>query len=86
MELNLFKQNGVQLKTIEWKVGRAVFSLEKKKPRGILMKAMDRVALVYNLMTKNVKKVYKIEKKNYLLGLLRWKLNPYLYRFFKIII
>ena len=43
----------------------------------------NRVALVYNLMTKTIKDVYKIEKKNYFLGQLRYKVNPYLYRFFK---
>ena len=82
-------KNGVQLKTIEWKVNRAVFFSRKEKTTWHSYEGNgleNRVALVYNLMTKNVKKVYKIEKKNYLIGLLRWKLNPYLYRFFKIII
>ena len=43
----------------------------------------SRVTLVYNLMTRRIKDVYKIEKKNYFFGSLRWKLNPYLFRFFK---
>ena len=43
----------------------------------------DRVVLVYNLKTKNFKKVFEIEKKNYYLGMLRFKLNPYLYKHFK---
>ena len=34
-------------------------------------------------MTRNIKGVYKAENKNYLLGLIRFKLNPFLYRFFK---
>ena len=46
----------------------------------------DRVALVYNLMTTKIKEVYRIEKKNYFYGLLRWKLNPHLYNYLKIFI
>ena len=37
-------------------------------------------------MTNDVKSVCKIEKKSYLLSFLRFKLNPYFYRFFKRII
>ena len=46
----------------------------------------SRVALVYNLMTNRIKDVYRIEKKNYLFGQIRWKLNPYLYKYFKTVI
>ena len=42
-----------------------------------------RIVLVYNLMTHRIREVYKVEKNNYFLGNLRWKLNPYLFRFFK---
>ncbi len=34
-------------------------------------------------MTNDIKSDCKIEKKNYLLSLLRFKLNPYFYRLFK---
>ena len=46
--------------------------------------ANDRIALIFNLMTKekNLKKVLDIEKKNYFIGKLRYKINPYLYRLF----
>ena len=44
----------------------------------------NRTALIYNLMTRDIKKVYELENKNYLFGLLRWKLNPYLYHYLKI--
>ena len=46
----------------------------------------DRIALIYNLMTNKIKDVYKIEKKNYFLGNMRYKINPYLYEYFKITI
>ena len=46
-------------------------------------KISDRVVLVYNLKTSNLRKVYDIEKKNFYLGYFRFKINPYLYRYFK---
>ena len=44
----------------------------------------NRVVLVYNLNTYRIKDVYKIENKNYFIGNLRYKINPYIYQFFKI--
>ena len=35
------------------------------------------------LMNSRIKDAYKVEEKNYIFGKLRYKLNPYLYRFFK---
>ena len=35
-------------------------------------------------MTNKIKDVYKIENKNYLLGNFRFKINPYLYKYFRI--
>ena len=46
----------------------------------------DRIVLVYNLNTNRIKDVYKIERKNYILGSLRYKINPYLFRYFKFFI
>ena len=43
----------------------------------------NRVALVYNLKTDRIKEVYRIEKKNYLFGSFRYKINPYLFQYFK---
>ena len=43
----------------------------------------NRTALVYNLMTTKIKDVCKIENSSYLSTILRYKINPYLYRFFK---
>ncbi len=50
------------------------------------MKEMEfqyRLALVYNLNTKNIKKVFEIEKKNYFKGMFRYKLNPFFHKYFK---
>ena len=43
----------------------------------------DRIALVYNLNTNKIKEVYEIEKKNYFFGNFRFKINPYLFKYFK---
>ena len=74
-------------KTIDWQQNRGLFfsRIENETWHSYEGDGVsDRVALVFNLMTKNIKKVYEIEKKSYYLGNLRWKLNPYLYRYFKI--
>ena len=73
-------------KTIEWKTNRAVFFSRREKETWHSYEGdglNDRIALVYNLMTKRIREVYKIEKKSYLLGNLRFKINPYLFKFFK---
>ena len=82
-------KSGDNKKEIEWKQNRAVFfSREEKKTwhsyRGD--GASNRIALVYNLMTKNIKEVSKIENNNYYFSMFRYKLNPYLYRLFGITI
>ena len=46
----------------------------------------NRIVLVYNLMTRRLKDVYKIENKSYILGRLRYRSNPYLHKYFKITI
>lgn len=79
-------KNGSEKKTIEWKTNRAVFFSRREKETWHSYEGdglNDRIALVYNLMTKRIREVYKIEKKNYLLGNLRFKINPYLFKFFK---
>jgi len=71
---------------MQWKKNRAVFFSRKERETWHSYKGdneNNRIALVYNLMTNNIKKVYEIEKKNYYLGMLRWKINPYLFRYFK---
>ncbi len=82
-------KSGKSKKTIPWKLNRAVFFSRKERETWHSYHAngkSNRIVLVYNLMTRNIKEVFKAEKKNYFLGNLRYKLNPYIYRFFKITI
>tara|TARA_B100000963_G_scaffold187057_1_gene162732 strand:+ start:20361 stop:20987 length:627 start_codon:yes stop_codon:yes gene_type:complete len=79
-------KKGENKKKIKWKINRAVFfsRLEKQTWHSYQGNGKsDRIALVFNLKTKNIKKVFEIEKKNFILGYLRYKLNPYLFKFFK---
>ena len=73
----------------EWQKNRGVFFSRKERETWHSYQSdgvNNRVVLVYNLMTRRIKKVYQIEKKNYFLGNLRWKINPYLYQYFKFIL
>jgi hypothetical protein len=82
-------KSGKSKKTIPWKLNRAVFFSRKERETWHSYQGdgkSNRIVLVYNLMTKNIKEVYKVEKKNYFLGNLRYKINPYFYRFFNITI
>lgn len=74
---------------IAWKQNRAVFFSRKERETWHSYEGdgkNSRIALVYNLMTNRIKEVYKIEKKSFFIGLLRFKINPYLYNYFKITI
>jgi hypothetical protein len=74
---------------VDWKQNRAVFFSRKERESWHSYEGdgvSTRVALVYNLMTRKIKQVYKIEKKNYFFGQIRWKLNPYIYKYFKKVI
>ena len=80
---------GKNKKTIDWKRNRAVFFYRKEFETWHSYegnKISNRIALVYNLNTYNIRKVYSIEDKSYILGKLRYKVNPYLFEFFKFII
>ena len=75
--------------TIEWKQNRAVFFARKEMKTWHSYNGdgqSTRLVLVYNLMTNNIKEVCKIEKISFLYSYFRYKINPYLYRFFKILI
>jgi hypothetical protein len=79
-------KKGDEKKIIEWKQNRAVFFSRKERNSWHSYEGdgkSNRLALVYNLMTSNIKEVSKIEKKNYFITQARYKLNPYLYRFLK---
>ena len=80
-------KNGKDKNVIGWKINRAVFfsRIERETWHSYEAdNANDRITLIFNLMTneKNLKKVLDIEKKNYFIGKLRYKINPYLYRYF----
>ena len=71
---------------IEWKPNRAVFFSRIERETWHSFQgdgSADRVALVFNLVTTKIKEVFEIENKNYLLGYMRYKLNPYIARYFK---
>lgn len=79
-------KNGKDRVNAEWKINRGVFFSRRERETWHSYEGNcieDRVVLVYNLMTYRIKEVFKIEKKNYFIGNLRWKLNPYLFRYFK---
>ena len=79
-------KKGDDKKEIGWKVNKAVFFSRSERNTWHSYQGdgkKNRLVLVYNLMTKRIKEVYKIEKKNYFLGMFRYKINYYLYRYFK---
>ena len=80
-------KNGKDKNVIEWKINRAVFFSRIERETWHSYEAdnvNDRITLIFNLMTneKNLKEVLDIEKKNYFFGKLRYKINPYLHRYF----
>tara|TARA_B100001057_G_scaffold467145_1_gene524990 strand:+ start:92 stop:730 length:639 start_codon:yes stop_codon:yes gene_type:complete len=80
------KKTGENKTIAQWETNKAVFFSRKERETWHSYEGdgvNDRVVLVFNLMTRRIKEVFKIEKKNYFLGNLRFKLNPYIYRFFK---
>ena len=79
-------KSGDDKTSIDWKQNRAVFFSRKERETWHSYEGdriNDRVALVYNLMTheQNIKKVCEIENKNYVISNIRYKLNPYLFKF-----
>ena len=70
---------------IEWKQNRAVFFSRSENETWHSYQGdgiSNRIALVYNLMTNDIKGVCKVEKKSYFLAKSRFFINPYLHRFF----
>ena len=79
-------KKGSEKEIIDWKPNRAVFfsRVERKTWHSFEGDGKsDRIVLVYNLIAKDLRKVFKVEGTNFLIGYLRYKLNPYIYRFFK---
>ena len=82
-------KKGKDKTVVDWKINRAVFFSRKERETWHSYEGdrhNDRIALVYNLKTTKIKDVYEIEKKNYFLGNLRWRLNPRIYQYFKTLI
>ena len=78
-------KKGKERKTISWKQNRAVFFSRRERETWHSYEGdgiNNRLALVYNLNSNRIKEVYKVEKKNYFFGNLRYKINPYIFRFF----
>jgi hypothetical protein len=74
---------------VDWRINRAVFFSRTEKSTWHSYQGdgkSNRIVLVYNLMTYRIKDVFKIEKKSYFLGNLRYKLNPILHKYLKITI
>lgn len=72
--------------SIEWKVNKAIFfsRVERKTWHSYSGDGKsNRITIVYNLMTDDLKRVFAIEKTNGFLGKLRNSINPYLFKFFK---
>lgn len=79
-------KKGMNKREVEWKQNRAVFFSRKERSTWHSYegdKNNNRIALVYNLMTSKIKEVCKIEKSNFFIANTRYRLNPYLYRFFR---
>ncbi len=71
---------------VEWKVNRGVFFSRIEGETWHSYEGdqiSNRIVLVYNLMTKKIKDVYRVENKNYFFGRFRYWINPYLYKFLK---
>jgi len=78
--------NGSNKTTINWKPNRGVFfsRIEKETWHSYQGDGLNnRIALIYNLNTNKIKEVYAIENKNYFFGNFRFKINPYLFKYFK---
>ena len=78
------KGNGQR--TIEWKQNRAVFFSRREKESWHSYKGdgvTTRYVLSYQLKTHRIKEVFGAEDTNKYLGLMRYKLNPYIYKYLK---
>ena len=79
-------KKGDKKKVIDWRQNRGVFFSRIEQETWHSFEGngkSDRIALVYNLATTQIKKVFQIENKNFLIGFLRYKINPYLNSKFK---
>ena len=78
-------KKGKDKRTVEWKQNRAVFFSRKERESWHSYESdglSSRFVLTYKFKTKRLKDVFKVEDKSYLMGLFRFKINPYLFRYF----
>ena len=71
---------------IEWKKNRGIFFSRKERRSWHNFKSdgkSNRIVLVFNLMTTDIKAVCRIEGTNFYIAQFRNFFNPYFYRFFK---
>jgi len=79
-------KKGDDKQIVDWKQNRAVFFSRFERETWHSFEGdgkSDRVVLVYNLISNDLKKIFEIEKKNFLIGWFRNRINPYLNRIFK---
>ena len=82
-------KSGKGKNTIEWEINKAIFfsRVERKTWHSYSGDGKsNRVTIVYNLMTDDIKRVFAAEKTNSLLGKFRNFINPHLFKLFKITI
>lgn len=83
------KNDTSKKKVVDWKINRGVFFSRTERSTWHSYQGdgiSNRIVLVYNLMTYRIADVFKIEKKSYFFGNLRYKLNPILHKYLKITI
>ena len=83
---NSSNKKGDDKQIVGWKQNRGVFFVRAEQETWHSFEGdgqSDRVVLVYNLATTQIKKVFKIENKNFITGFFRYKINPYLNNLFK---
>ena len=82
-------KNGEGKNTVEWEVNKAIFFSRVERQTWHSYSGdgnSNRITIVYNLMTNNIKKVFEIENTNSLIGKFRNFINPYLFKYLKITI
>ena len=82
-------KSGKGKKIIEWEVNKAIFfsRVERKTWHSYSGDGKsNRITIVYNLMTDDIKRVFAVEKTNSILGKFRNFINPHLFKLFKITI
>lgn len=88
MGTTLYSADKKVSKIIEWKQNRALFfSRTANTPHSYSSDSIsDKITLIYNLMTLDIKGVCKAEKTFYPYVYFKSKLNKYLYKYFNLII